>query len=82
VTAASTRSRSPTTSLGFSAPSTHALRPARQPRAHSFQRGGPVAGYDDLVEANLHALRAEVDVVAAREVWSAALAAGREMSPA
>ncbi len=51
------------------------------PGAHSFQRGGPVAVWDDLVEANLHALRDDVDVAATREVWSAALAAGHEMSP-
>ena len=52
-----------------------------RPGAHSFQRGGPVAAWDDHVEANLRLVRDEVDVAAAREVWSAALAARHEMSP-
>ena len=45
------------------------------PGAHSFQRGGPVTVWNDHVETNLRALRDEVDVAAAQEVWTAALAA-------
>ena len=51
------------------------------PGAHSFRRGGPVTVWHDHIEANLHSLRDEVDVAAAQEVWTAALAAVHEMSP-
>jgi aminoglycoside phosphotransferase (APT) family kinase protein len=51
------------------------------PGAHSFQRGGPVTVWDDHVEANLRCLRDEIDVAAAKEVWSASLAASDEMPP-
>jgi aminoglycoside phosphotransferase (APT) family kinase protein len=51
------------------------------PGAHSFQRGGPVAVWDDHVKENLRVLRHDVDIAAAREVWSAALAAKHEMAP-
>jgi aminoglycoside phosphotransferase (APT) family kinase protein len=51
------------------------------PGAHSFQRGGPVAVWDDHVNANLRVLREDVDIAAAREVWSAALAATHEVPP-
>jgi hypothetical protein len=40
------------------------------PGAHSFQRGGPVTVWDDQVEGNLRSLRDEIDVAAAKEVWS------------
>jgi aminoglycoside phosphotransferase (APT) family kinase protein len=60
----------------------YACRPAGPaPGAHSFQRGGPVTVWTDHVEANLQALRDHVDAGAAREVWSAALAARQEMPP-
>ena len=51
------------------------------PGAHSFNRGGPVDVWDDDVDANLRLLCDDVDVVAARQVWSTALGARCEMSP-
>jgi len=49
------------------------------PGPHSFGRGGPVSAWNDHVEANLQTLRHVVDVVAAGEVWSAALAASHKV---
>ena len=51
------------------------------PGAHSFNRGGPVDVWVDHVDANLRLLADDVDVTAAREVWSAALGASYEMPP-
>ena len=51
------------------------------PGAHSFGRGGPVAAWNEQVEANFVALRDVIDVRAAREVWSAALTAEQTAAP-
>ena len=60
---------------------THTHTHGPVPGAHSFNRGGPVDVWDDHVDANLRSLCDDVDVAAAREVWSTALGASCEMSP-
>jgi aminoglycoside phosphotransferase (APT) family kinase protein len=56
---------------------------AEGPRAgaHNFYRGGPLRVYDAQTRETLAVLAGEVDVVAATEVWEAALAATWSVPP-
>jgi aminoglycoside phosphotransferase (APT) family kinase protein len=47
--------------------------PGPRPGAHNWWRGGPVGHYDDETRHALEVLAGEVDVLAAAEVWEAAL---------
>jgi aminoglycoside phosphotransferase (APT) family kinase protein len=44
------------------------------PGPHNFYRGAPVAVYDDETRRALSALTGEIDIIAARAVWDAAIA--------
>lgn len=44
-----------------------------QPGAHNFYRGGPLTNYDAETRKAIAALNGKIDVVAAAEVWDAAL---------
>jgi aminoglycoside phosphotransferase (APT) family kinase protein len=45
------------------------------PGMHSFNRGGPLANFDEETRAAIESLRGTIDTSAAREVWNAALEA-------